>query len=639
MKYLLIIPILITTISINAEVITDGTLGQQINLPGSNFQITSDLGQQHGGNLFHSFQDFNLNSLETATFSGLNSVHNIISRVTGGNPSNIDGLIRSTIPNADFYFLNPYGIMFGSNAKLDVQGSFHVSTADYLRLGENGRFDVSNPNNSLLTVAPVESFGFLNKQAASISIQRLGEITEFIADNAKPLSVPEGKTISFVGGDITINKGTFYKKNEKNIIRIPSIFAPTGRINIVAVATNGEVKLQKDNIDISSFTKLANIFIKDYSVIDTDGSGGGKIFIRGKQLTQENSKIQANTNGNKNNSLIDIQVEKHAAFNNSYITSSTNNKGTDNLIKIRATVSAEFYDNSFISAATRGNGNAGTVLIKAPIISFGKNSHIYNSTLSTGNAGNIILRASEKLILKDGATIEAPPYSSSTSANGGLILVEAKDIFITKGAYISSTTFSDGKGGETIIRATGKITLSDTDQKGLAGGIFSASNPGINMDDTKAGNNNGGYISVEANELLIEKGAIISSNTISRPREDGSHRKSANGGNIDIKVHGTLNIDGINLHGQTYDGLGSGIYVRSRGENTGDKAGHINIEAGKINLTNGGVIASTTENHAHGGNISIQAKKIMISGDSSKLKLREPAKHQITYKEDFPDSN
>ncbi|MBE9563141.1 MAG: filamentous hemagglutinin N-terminal domain-containing protein, partial [Proteobacteria bacterium] len=125
MKYLITIPILITTLSTNAEIITDGTLGQNINLSGPDFQVTSDLGQQHGGNLFHSFQDFNLNNLESATFSGPNSVHNILSRVTGGNPSNIDGLIRSTIPNADFYFLNPYGVMFGPNARLDVQGSFH----------------------------------------------------------------------------------------------------------------------------------------------------------------------------------------------------------------------------------------------------------------------------------------------------------------------------------------------------------------------------------------------------------------------------------------------------------------------------------------------------------------------------------
>jgi len=116
--------ILLICNSLNAEIVTDGTLGQQISLIGPDFQITSNLGQQDGNNLFHSFQDFNLNSLESATFSGPNNIQNVISRVTGGNPSNINGLIRSTISNADMYFLNPYGIMFGESARLDVQGAF-----------------------------------------------------------------------------------------------------------------------------------------------------------------------------------------------------------------------------------------------------------------------------------------------------------------------------------------------------------------------------------------------------------------------------------------------------------------------------------------------------------------------------------
>ena len=84
-----------------AEVTLDGTLGRAGALPGPNYQIGADLGQQHGGNLFHSFQDFNLQSHESATFSGPDKVQNVISRVTGGNPSSIDGTLRSTIPNAD----------------------------------------------------------------------------------------------------------------------------------------------------------------------------------------------------------------------------------------------------------------------------------------------------------------------------------------------------------------------------------------------------------------------------------------------------------------------------------------------------------------------------------------------------------
>ncbi|OQX27092.1 MAG: hypothetical protein BWK80_07005, partial [Desulfobacteraceae bacterium IS3] len=116
----------------------DGTVGTagKIDLPGPNYAIKPEYGKQSGTNLFHSFQQFNIHNGESATFSGPASVKNIISRVTGGSASWIDGKLASTISGADLYFLNPAGVMFGSNASLDLSGSFHVSTADYLRLGE-----------------------------------------------------------------------------------------------------------------------------------------------------------------------------------------------------------------------------------------------------------------------------------------------------------------------------------------------------------------------------------------------------------------------------------------------------------------------------------------------------------------------
>jgi len=80
--------------------------------------------------------------------------------------------------------------MFGPNAQLDVQGSFHASTADYLRLGENGRFDARNPSDSILTVAPIESFGFLTDSPAKITTQD------------SDLSVLKKETLSLIGGDL-----------------------------------------------------------------------------------------------------------------------------------------------------------------------------------------------------------------------------------------------------------------------------------------------------------------------------------------------------------------------------------------------------------------------------------------------------
>ncbi len=153
-----------------AQVTLDGTLGRAGALSGPNYQITPDLGQQRGGNLFHSFGQFSINTGESATFSGPHSVSNIIGRVTGGQMSFIDGTIRSTIPGANLYLLNPAGMLFGENARLDVNGAFHASTADYVRLDDGGRFDARTPANSLLTVAPVAAFGFLGESPAPITL-------------------------------------------------------------------------------------------------------------------------------------------------------------------------------------------------------------------------------------------------------------------------------------------------------------------------------------------------------------------------------------------------------------------------------------------------------------------------------------
>ena len=93
-----------------------------------------------GANLFHSFGDFNVHTGESATFTGPATTQNVIGRVTGGHASDIDGTIRSEMPKANLYLLNPAGVMFGPDASLDLKGSFAVTTADYLKHADGTRF-------------------------------------------------------------------------------------------------------------------------------------------------------------------------------------------------------------------------------------------------------------------------------------------------------------------------------------------------------------------------------------------------------------------------------------------------------------------------------------------------------------------
>jgi filamentous hemagglutinin family protein len=124
----------------SAQVVLDGKFGSSGALTGPNYNITADLGKTRGNNLFQSFAQFNLASGEVATFSGPANIQNVLSRVTGGSPSSINGTIRSDIAGANVFFINPSGIIFGPNAAVDVSGSFAASTANYLKLADGARF-------------------------------------------------------------------------------------------------------------------------------------------------------------------------------------------------------------------------------------------------------------------------------------------------------------------------------------------------------------------------------------------------------------------------------------------------------------------------------------------------------------------
>jgi len=487
---LLTIPLIIIALTAKAQISTDGTLGAAIKLSGPDYQIEAKLGQQHGGNLFHSFQDFNLQRFESATFTGPDSVGNIISRVTGGNPSNIDGLIRSKIPAADMYFLNPYGIMFGPNARLDVQGSFHASTADSLRLQDGGRFSARHPNNSLLTVAPIEAFGFLNTPVAPISVQGHREITAADWDGRMTgLTVPEGETLSLIGGNLDIKSGTFIQTIDEDgnelteITRLPLLSAPSGRLNLASVASKGELKLGSDFVDVSSFSQLADISVTENALIQTSGEGGGSIFIRGGRFVVDNSIIEAKTLGSQDGGVIDIRADNISLTEGTSISSLTEGSGQGADIYMQATDSISvignnddfsndlqhtcIYARSGVWAKIMDDnlGDAGDIKMAANNISF-QEGRLSGSTFGGGKGGDLTINASEYVSIggrensNAASLIATATYSDSDHAgDAGHISIEAKNISSTSSSYMNSNTNGKGNGGNITLRAAEEVLI------------------------------------------------------------------------------------------------------------------------------------------------------------------------------------
>lgn len=143
-----------------AQVIPDNTLGAEnsllIKLNELNERI--DGGAMRGSNLFHSFLEFNVGESRGVYFANPAGIENILSRVTGGNPSNILGRL-GVLGGANLFLLNPHGILFGPNASLDIKGSFVAATANGIQLGEKGFFSATEPEKSnLLSVNPGSLF-------------------------------------------------------------------------------------------------------------------------------------------------------------------------------------------------------------------------------------------------------------------------------------------------------------------------------------------------------------------------------------------------------------------------------------------------------------------------------------------------
>jgi len=206
-----------------AQIVLDGTLGTEGPLKGPNYEIGAELGEQRGRNLFHSFETFNVHQGESATFSGPGVVENIIGRVTGGGESVIDGQVRSTIPEANLYLINPAGVVFGENAEVDVSGSFAVSTADYVALGDNGRFDAREPQSSSLSVAPPSAFGFVTEKPQGITVR------------GSRLELKPETTLTVVSGGIDVQGG--------------SVSVPGGGVQLASVGGPGEVPVDVGGAD------------------------------------------------------------------------------------------------------------------------------------------------------------------------------------------------------------------------------------------------------------------------------------------------------------------------------------------------------------------------------------------------------
>ncbi|MEO1763405.1 MAG: filamentous hemagglutinin N-terminal domain-containing protein, partial [Cyanobacteria bacterium J06629_18] len=267
---------------VSSQVTSDNTTNTTVNQSNKDFNILN--GIQKGNNLFHSFKEFSIPTGGSVNFQNPSAIKNIINRVTGGNISNIDGLIKSQ-GNANLFLINPNGIVFGENSRLDIGGSFLGSTAESILFEDGFNYSaIVSQQEPLLTISvPVGLQMGINP--GDIQVNGNGQT---IINNQDPtflsplvrlpiqadLEVDSGKTLALVGGNVTL-KGSSLRANQ-------------GRIELGG-ANNGIVGLQPSltgwNLDYTEVSIDKDINLESQSAIDVSGFTSQGIQLVGKKVT------------------------------------------------------------------------------------------------------------------------------------------------------------------------------------------------------------------------------------------------------------------------------------------------------------------------------------------------------------------
>lgn len=453
---------------LGGQVKLDGSFGPGGPLTGPNYTIPATLGKTVGNNLFQSFSQFDLSLGDVAKFTGPPNIHNVISRVTG-KASFVDGTIQCTIAGANFFLINPFGVMFGPDARVDVDGSFAVTTADYVKLADGGRFDARNPANDVLTAAPVSAFGFLGPTVAPITMQGPSATTP------TPIlaQLTDGKSFVAIGGDVHIDNF--------------QLTAPSGRISLIGVGSAGEAVTDVDDVqspvNTVSFSKLGKVSLTTFSTLDVSGDPGGRIDLQAEDLTAHDAAITANSEGSQDGFGIYLfardaltlrgEIEVSTESDEPPVTTGSTIFGAAGAVSMTAKTiilagePIRGYGAVNITTDTYTPGNAGDISIHADALVMRNGVVISGSTEGAGTGGNVDVAA--KSILMQGEQSLAVISTTSFDGQPGNITINTDNLTLRSGGQISSSAATDTPGGNISVNAR-SVRLFDGEIMAQAGG-------------------------------------------------------------------------------------------------------------------------------------------------------------------------
>ncbi|BDA71806.1 hypothetical protein CAL7716_059720 [Calothrix sp. PCC 7716] len=566
--------------SVHAQLTPDNTLATEASKLTPNVLIngaSADLingGALRGSNLFHSFSEFNIKDGQGVYFANPSGVVNILTRVTGSNASNILGTL-GVDGAANLFLINPNGILFGQNARLDIGGSFVGTTANGVQFGNQGNFSATNPEApGLLTVNPSALFfNQINPNATiqSNSIAPSG-INPLGNARANGLRVPDGKSLLLVGGDVNIDGD--------NLPNLSGLLAFGGRVELGGLSAPGTVGLEtNDNIWSLVFPETVergSVSLSNKAIINVFSQAGGDIVINARN----------------------IDISSASTLSTGILSGRETINSQAGGITINATeqIRLDGYETYIFNlVAPNATGNSGDIRITTGSLSVTNGSTISTSVLGQGSAGNIIIDARENVLFdgiaisEDGASISGVVSSVLPGGvgKGGDIHIKTGSLSVKEGALLLASTYGQGRAGDITISARDRVIFKGASQidRSLAGSAVQAGATG-----------EGGNIRIDTGYAEVIDGAVLYANTFG----------SGSAGNIQIAASNSVDITGTSPQ----FGNSSGLFTNTAAN---AKGGDITINTNALRLSNGGVIDARTSADGNSGNITVNSNTVDIN--------------------------
>ncbi len=543
--------------AIAQPIIPAGDTHTVVNRNGNSFNINGGQLSSDRTNLFHNFTQFSLPTGQIANFQSQPQIQNILSIITGGNVSQINGLIKVTGGNSHLFLINPSGLIFGPNASLNVPASFTATTAERLGFGPNWLNTKGNNNYSLLNSNP-QAFAFTTSQVGSLI-------------NQGNLTLAPGQNLTLLGG---------------TVISTGNLVAPQGEITVAAIPGSSQVRINQANhvlsLDIQPPTTSSGI---STAALLPQLLTGGNVSSATKLTVNPNGTVQLTGSGLavENGDVVVQQVQGKTAtlaanHNLTLVESQLQTTGDLNLlagetVRIRDSVSKAFTAQAGGNLIIRGNQGIDILALNHPEI-----------PLQSG--GDLTLISNGKI--SGDAHYQTKGNFSIRNLEG-----QAGDFFSKYDPVITSdgdVTFGNYTGASLKVVAggdiqTGNIVINSIDP------TLNPTNPIVSLQAGVAGT---------TDNQTFAYTDIASGTTFNKTTPPSSGNLTV-GGNITTTLALPLQVD-LTANGN----------IKTQGITTG--GGNISLNSNNGIDTSAGALGSSAAS-GNGGNISITATNNIITGN------------------------